>query len=86
MTEVERPSLASIRRRVDETSISRARNYLSDDRWGNLRVRGPVISGLCQGTANSPYRVVDYWSMTRDPDVSDFRVSSARLPLHSGSR
>ncbi|RZT86664.1 4-hydroxyacetophenone monooxygenase [Pseudonocardia sediminis] len=30
--------------------------------------------------ANSPYRVVDYWAMTHDADLADFRTE----PLHSG--
>lgn len=28
--------------------------------------------------ANSPYRVVDYWAMTRDPDPADFRTEPLR--------
>lgn len=57
MTDIERPSLLSIRRCVDEQSFARARNYVNDECWSNLCVRGSVISGLCQGTASAPYRV-----------------------------
>ena len=33
--------------------------------------RGRVVT-------NSPWRVVDYWSMTHDPDLAQFRLE--RLP------
>ena len=38
--------------------------------------RGRVVT-------NSPYRVVDYWAMTREPDLSDFEATPARLPSTS---
>ena len=33
--------------------------------------RGRVVT-------NSPWRIVDYWSMTHDPDLAEFRLE--RLP------
>ncbi|HZZ50353.1 MAG TPA: NAD(P)/FAD-dependent oxidoreductase [Pseudonocardia sp.] len=37
--------------------------------------RGRVVT-------NSPYRVVDYWAMTHDPDLADFRATPARPHAH----
>jgi 4-hydroxyacetophenone monooxygenase len=33
--------------------------------------RGRVVT-------NTPWRLVDYWAMTRTPDLDDFRVTSRR--------
>ncbi len=78
MTDIERPSLLSIRRRVDEKSFARARNYVNVDCWDNLCVRGPVVSGLCQGTATAPYRVAATF------DAGEVVVADCSCPVGGG--
>lgn len=57
MVEVAQLTRPKIRRQVGEASLDKARAYLRDDVWSDLRAQGQTIKGHCQGQLPQPYRV-----------------------------
>lgn len=57
MVEVAQLTRPKIRRQVGEVSLDKAKSYLRDDVWRDLRAQGQTIKGHCQGQLPQPYRV-----------------------------
>jgi hypothetical protein len=57
MVEVAQLTRPKIRRQVGEASLDKAKSYLRDDAWSDLRTQGQTIKGHCQGQMPQPYRV-----------------------------
>jgi len=57
MVEVAQLTRPKIRRQVGEISLDKAKSYLRDDVWSDLRAQGQTIKGHCQGQLPQPYRV-----------------------------
>jgi 4-hydroxyacetophenone monooxygenase len=68
--EVERDVFDEYNRRVDQAHANMIWALPGTNNWYR-NSRGRVVT-------NSPWRVVDYWSMTREPDLAQFRLG--RLP------
>lgn len=58
MVELARLTKPRIVRQVGEASVHKAKAYLRDDVWTDLRTQGNAVKGRCQGQALNPYRVV----------------------------
>jgi hypothetical protein len=57
MVEVAQLTRPKIRRLVGEASLDKAKSYLRDDVWSDLRAQGQTIKGHCKGRLPQPYRV-----------------------------
>src|SRR5207248_8380893 len=57
MVELARLTKPKIVRQVGEASIHKAKAYLCQDVWSDLRVQSGTVKGRCQGNAPGPYRV-----------------------------
>src|SRR5436305_11244799 len=58
MVEVAQLTRPKIRRQVGDASLDKAKSYLRDDVWSDLRTQGATIKGRCRGQTPQPYRVV----------------------------
>ncbi|MTD14038.1 SidA/IucD/PvdA family monooxygenase [Nakamurella sp. YIM 132087] len=50
--------------------------------WSHPRVASYYKNAFGRVVTNSPWRVVDYWHMTRHPDLADFDCSTAGAPAN----
>jgi uncharacterized Zn finger protein len=57
MVELIRLSKPRIIRQVGEESFHKAKAYLHEGAWTDLRVQGDILKGRCRGKAMRPYRV-----------------------------
>lgn len=48
--------------------------------WARQDVENWYRNAAGRVTTNSPWRLVDYWAMTREPDLSDFVVERPHVP------
>src|SRR5438093_442517 len=65
MVELARLTKPKILRQVGEASVHKAKAYLREDVWTDLRVQGGTVKGRCRGQAPDPYRV----AVTFDADA-----------------
>ena len=65
MVELAQLTRPKIRRQVGDASLDKAKSYLRDDVWSDLRTQGATIKGRCRGQMPQPYRV----AVTFDGDV-----------------
>jgi 4-hydroxyacetophenone monooxygenase len=59
---------------------------LQDMIWSQVDVDSWYKNSQNRVVANSPWRLVDYWNMTRHPDLSDFILEPLHSAAASGSR
>jgi 4-hydroxyacetophenone monooxygenase len=52
--------------------------------WSHPHVTNWYRNSAGRVTTNSPFRLVDYWAMTRAPDPADFEFSAAQAPREAG--
>jgi uncharacterized Zn finger protein len=78
MVELARLTRPQLLRQVGEASILKAKSYLRQRAWTDLRVQGNTIKGRCQGNAPSPYRV----SVTFDGE--DIATADCSCPVGDG--
>src|SRR4051794_34614671 len=57
MVELARLTRPRIVRQVGEASVHKAKPYLREDAWADLRVQGGAVKGRCRGQSRNPYRV-----------------------------